>query len=62
MEQVYSEWPVSTDPSVHLKKLNELFQSGATMINIHTGQHDQRRVIEFYGQQVLPKLQRAAAA
>jgi alkanesulfonate monooxygenase SsuD/methylene tetrahydromethanopterin reductase-like flavin-dependent oxidoreductase (luciferase family) len=62
MEQVYSEWPASTDPSVHLKKLNELFQSGATMINIHTGQHDQRRVIEFYGQQVLPKLHRAAAA
>jgi len=62
LEQVYSEWPVSTDPNVHLKKMTELFQSGATMINIHTGQHDQRRVIEFYGKQVLPKLQRAAAA
>jgi F420-dependent hydroxymycolic acid dehydrogenase len=62
MEQVYSEWPVSTDPNIHLKKLTELFDSGATMINIHTGQNDQRRVIEFYGQQVLPKLQRAAAA
>jgi TAT-translocated FGD2 family F420-dependent dehydrogenase len=62
MEQVYSEWPVSTDPSVHLKKLTELFDSGATMVNIHSGQHDQRRVIEFYGQQVLPQLRRAAAA
>src|ERR1700730_533547 len=62
LEQVYSEWPVSTDPNVHLKKMTELLQSGATMINIHTGQHDQRRVIEFYGKQVLPKLQRAAAA
>jgi TAT-translocated FGD2 family F420-dependent dehydrogenase len=62
IEQVYSEWPVSTDPSVHVKKLNELFDSGATMVNIHSGQHDQRRVIDFYGQQVLPKLQRAAAA
>lgn len=62
LEQVFSEWPVSTDPSAHLKKLTELFDSGATMINIHTGQHDQHRVIEFYGQQVLPKLQRVAAA
>jgi hypothetical protein len=32
------------------------------MVNIHSGQHDQRRVIDFYGKQVLPKLQRAAAA
>ncbi len=62
MEQVYSEWPASTDPKVHLKKLTELFDSGATMINIHSGQPDQLRVIEFYGKQVLPQLQRAAAA
>jgi TAT-translocated FGD2 family F420-dependent dehydrogenase len=62
LEQVYSEWPVSTDPAVHLKILTELFESGATMVNIHSGQHDQRRVIDFYGKQVLPKLQRAAAA
>jgi TAT-translocated FGD2 family F420-dependent dehydrogenase len=62
MEQVYSEWPVSTDPGVHLKKLTELFDSGATMVNIHSGQHDQRRAIEFYGQHVLPQLRRAAAA
>jgi TAT-translocated FGD2 family F420-dependent dehydrogenase len=62
MEQVYAEWPVSTDPGVHVKKLTELFESGATMVNIHSGQSDQRRVIEFYGKQVLPQLRRAAAA
>jgi TAT-translocated FGD2 family F420-dependent dehydrogenase len=62
LDQVYSEWPVSTDPSVHVKKLTELFDSGATMVNIHSGQHDQHRVIEFYGQQVLPQFRRAAAA
>ena len=62
LEQVYSEWPTGTDPSVHLKKINELFDSGATMVNIHSGQSDQRRVIEFYGKQVLPQLHRAAAA
>ena len=62
LEQVYSEWPVGTDPAVHLKKLTELFDSGATMVNIHSGQSDQRRLIEFYGSQVLPKLHRAATA
>jgi len=62
LEQVYSSWPVGTDPSVHLKTVTELFDSGATMVNIHSGQQDQRRVIEFYGTQVLPKLHRSAAA
>lgn len=56
LEQVYSEWPVSTDPNVHLKTVTELFQSGATIVNIHSGQSDQRKVIEFYGKEVLPKL------
>ena len=56
LEQVYAEWPVSTDPNVHLKAISELFQSGATIVNIHSGQDDQRKVIEFYGQGVLPKL------
>ena len=39
-----------------LPKPPELFQSGATIVNIHSGQSDQRKVIEFYGKEVLPKL------
>jgi F420-dependent hydroxymycolic acid dehydrogenase len=58
LPQVYSEWPVSTDPSVHLKKVNELFDSGVTIVNIHSGQADQKKVIEFYGKEILPKLNR----
>ena len=30
--------------------------SGASIVNIHSGQPDQRRVIEFYATHVLPKL------
>ncbi len=56
LEQVYSEWPVSTDPAVHLKTITELFQSGVSIVNIHSGQPDQRRVVDFYGKEVLPKL------
>jgi F420-dependent hydroxymycolic acid dehydrogenase len=47
---------VSTDPAQHLKTVRELFESGATIVNVHTGQADQRRVIDFYGKEVLPRL------
>jgi len=61
LEQVYQEWPVSTDAEVHVQALTELFTSGATHVNIHCGQADQRRVIDFYGQEVLPRLRSARA-
>jgi G6PDH family F420-dependent oxidoreductase len=61
LEQVYQEWPVSTDAEVHVQALTELFTSGATHVNIHCGQADQRRVIDFYGQEVLPRLRSASA-
>ena len=56
LEKVYEEWPVSTNPNVHLKTVNELFESGATIVNIHSGQADQKKVIDFYGKEVLPRL------
>ena len=62
LEKVYSDWPVSTDPNVHLKTINELFESGATIVNLHSPQPDQERVIEFFGREVLPRLQQKTAA
>ncbi len=56
LQQVYGDWPVSTNPEVHIKAVNELFESGVSIVNIHSGQANQRRVIEFYGREVLPKL------
>ena len=56
LEQVYADWPGSTDPQVHIKAVNELFDSGATIVNIHSGQFDQKQVIEFYSKNVLPKV------
>jgi hypothetical protein len=52
-------WPVSTDSSAHLEVINELFASGATIVNIHCGQADQARVIDFYGREGLPLLKRS---
>jgi F420-dependent hydroxymycolic acid dehydrogenase len=56
IEQIVKEWPVSTDPKRHVAVVSELFDSGATIVNIHSGQADQKRVIDFYGSHVLPAL------
>jgi TAT-translocated FGD2 family F420-dependent dehydrogenase len=61
LEEVYKEWPVSTDPDVHVKAILKLFGQGATTVFVHSGQADQQRVIEFYGQQVLPRLRQPVA-
>ncbi len=59
LDKVYGDWPVSPDPAVHIKKVNELFESGVSVVNIHSGQQDQKRVIEFYGREVIPHVKRA---
>jgi hypothetical protein len=58
VDRLGRDWPVSTESSAHLKVINELFDSGATIVNIHSGQADQARVIDFYGREVLPLLKR----
>lgn len=58
LEKVYGDWPVSTDPAPHIKKVNELFESGVSIVNIHSGQQVQKRVIEFYGREVIPHVNR----
>lgn len=55
-EKVVESWSVGTDPAVHARIITELFDSGATIVNIHAGQRSQREVIDFYGRQVLPSL------
>lgn len=34
------------------------FSGGATEVHIHSGQADQRRVIDCYGKEVLPRLRK----
>lgn len=61
LQSVYADWPVSEDPDVHLKALQKLLDSGVQQVFIHSGQKDQRRVIEFYGSRVLPRIKAVAA-
>ena len=59
LEEAYGQWPTSADPAVHVKALQDLFDQGATQIIVHAGQRDQQRVIDFYGNEVLPQLRAA---
>jgi G6PDH family F420-dependent oxidoreductase len=56
LDQVMEGWPIGTDPTPHIKGITELFDSGATIVNVHAGQPDQSRVIDFYAREVLRRL------
>jgi G6PDH family F420-dependent oxidoreductase len=58
LEKVYADWVVSTEPEMHVRALSRLFDSGATGVHIHSGQPDQKRVIDFYGKEVLPQIRK----
>lgn len=58
-EQLISEWPLGTDRAVHADVIAKLFDSGVAIVNIHSGQSDQKKVIEFYASNVLPKLRQS---
>jgi TAT-translocated FGD2 family F420-dependent dehydrogenase len=56
IDEIVADWPVGTDPTIHVQALERLFDSGVTIVNVHSGQPDQQKVIDFYGRFVLPKL------
>jgi TAT-translocated FGD2 family F420-dependent dehydrogenase len=59
-DKVIEGWPIGTDPTVHIQAIQKLFDSGVTIVNVHTGQADQKRAVEFYGSSVLPALRQHA--
>jgi TAT-translocated FGD2 family F420-dependent dehydrogenase len=58
IDDILGEWPIGTDPARHVDAITRLFDSGASIVNIHAGQADQKRVIDFYARNVLPQLRR----
>jgi F420-dependent hydroxymycolic acid dehydrogenase len=61
LPKVYGDWTVSADPDAHVQAIQKLFESGVTIVNVHSGQMDQQKVIDFYGKEVLPRLKNHAA-
>jgi F420-dependent hydroxymycolic acid dehydrogenase len=62
LPKVFGDWTVSSDPDAHVQTIEKLFASGATIVNIHSGQPEQQKVIEFYGREVLPRVRSPATA
>ena len=62
LAEVFADWTVSTDPDAHVQAMKKLFDSGVSIVNIHSGQPDQQKVIEFYGKEVLPRARSHQAA
>jgi len=60
LDKIIEEWPIGTDPGRHIAAIQELFDSGVTMLTVHSGQPDQKRVIDFYASHVLPKFKQPA--
>jgi TAT-translocated FGD2 family F420-dependent dehydrogenase len=56
LEQVYSQWAVSEDPEAHIQAIQKLIDGGMTHIFIQAPQPDQKKVISFFGEKVLPNL------
>ncbi|HLG71261.1 MAG TPA: TIGR03557 family F420-dependent LLM class oxidoreductase [Chloroflexota bacterium] len=56
LDDVAAKFLVSEDPSAHAQRIRKLASAGATDIIVHTGQHDQLRMIRFYEREVLPML------
>ncbi len=58
LDALMAQWAVGTDPRTHIEAIEELFDSGVKLVNIHAGQTDQHRAIEFYRAKVLPAFRR----
>lgn len=56
VDEVVQKWLVGEDPQVHIQAIQKLIDGGVTHVFIHSPQADLRRVIDFYGRDVLPQL------
>jgi len=55
-ERAASRWLVSADPDEHVEQIRPYLELGFTHLIFHAPGKDQRRFLEFYGQQILPRL------
>lgn len=56
IERAASRWIVSTDPDEHVERLAETIALGFTHLVFHAPGPDQRRFLDLYAEQVLPRL------
>ena len=54
ISKVLQDWTVGPDARTHIEGIQKLFDSGVTIINVHSGQPDQKKIVDFYAKEVLP--------
>jgi hypothetical protein len=57
LEQVTENWVVGRDAETHINGLRQLIDAGVTHIYVHSPQEDQRHIIDFYANEVLPNVE-----
>ena len=58
IEKAASRWIVSSDPDEQVEKIKPYLEMGFTHLVFHAPGNDQRRFLELYAEQVLPRLRR----
>jgi TAT-translocated FGD2 family F420-dependent dehydrogenase len=58
IEEPMAKFVAGTDAQPHVERLTGLFRNGVTQVYVHSGQADQRHVIDFYGREVIPAVKR----
>lgn len=61
LDSVYASWAVGADAETHVKAIEKAAAMGATHIVITTATPNQKEVIRFYGDKVLPAMARKGA-
>jgi hypothetical protein len=61
-EKVQEKFLIGADADTHINAIQELADAGVTHIYVHSGQKDQRAVIDFYSREVLPHVEHEALA
>lgn len=56
LERAASRWIVSSDPDEHVERLAETIELGFTHLVFHAPGPDQRRFLDLYADQILPRL------
>jgi coenzyme F420-dependent glucose-6-phosphate dehydrogenase len=58
IERAASRWIVSSDPDEHVERLAETIELGFSHLVFHAPGPDQRRFLDLYAEQVLPRLRK----
>ncbi|MGH7922205.1 MAG: glucose-6-phosphate dehydrogenase (coenzyme-F420) [Candidatus Dormibacteraceae bacterium] len=60
--QAHRRWLVSSDPEEHVEQIKPYLDLGFTHLVFHAPGNDQRRFLEVYGKEILPRLREIGAS